>query len=81
MSRSVQRRIAAQEGKPAPSFANEDGAAVHWVLDDVRCKHCGKVIYKTEGDAEYAARAMIPDQVPYPCPYRSVWHLTTKKKA
>ncbi len=52
----------------------------HWVLEIAKCKHCGKVIYESREDAEYAAKAVLPAQQPYECPYGTGWHLTTVRK-
>lgn len=52
----------------------------HWILEPVKCKHCGKLIYESREDAEYAARSMMPAQFAYECPYGAGWHLTTIRK-
>jgi hypothetical protein len=80
ISRSVIRRIAAQKGEPMASFSTQEAAMEHWVLENARCKHCGKVAYESREDAEYAAKSMLPAQGAYECPYGSGWHLSTIRK-
>jgi hypothetical protein len=51
-----------------------------WILEPEQCKFCGKLLYETLDDAEYAAKQKSTQNqklYTYSCPYKIGWHLTS----